>query len=345
MDIARSFPAASVVWRSRTAAWIRWWAVAVFGTLVLRANRERIGQEHAVLTFLLVALGGSVGGGWPLGLALTVGGMLALDYFFQAPYGVLSLGRDTPLDWLVLLAFVVTAALATHQLALYRSRAAERARLSELVLASVSHDLRTPLTTIKALAQQGALLGDPNAVAIEEQADRLSRLVGDLLDYSRLNEGVLPVKLELNTAEDLVGAALRQIAGLAGERLVHAHVDLSEPALVGRFDFVQSLRILTNLIENALHYSPPTSEVELSVRRIEAMLAFEVADRGPGIAAAERERIFEPFYRPRTAARDGARAGLGLAIARRLAELQGGSLEQQPRPGGGSVFVLRLQSV
>jgi len=133
----------------------------------------------------------------------------------------------------------------------------EANRLKDVVLASVSHDLRTPLTTIKALAQRARRGGDPYALEIEEQADRLGHLVADLLDLSRLKTGALSLHTDLNTAEDLVGAALRQIDGIAAGRAIETHVDLVEPALVGRFDFVQSLRILTNLLENALRYAPP----------------------------------------------------------------------------------------
>jgi len=215
-------------------------------------------------------------------------------------------------------------------------------RLKDVVLASVSHDLRTPLTTIKALAQENAVRGDRNALAIEEQADRLGHLVADLLDLSRLKGGAMPVHLELNTAEDLVGAALRQMAGVLKDRPVETNVDFTEPALAGRFDFVQSLRVLGNLLGNAVRYTPPGSPVELSVHREGGALVFAVADRGPGVPVAERDRIFEPFYRPAGAPADGGGAGLGLAIARRLAELQGGTLEYAPRSGGGSRFVLRL---
>ena len=154
----------------------------------------------------------------------------------------------------------------------------------------------------------------------------------------------MPVHPELNTAEDLVGAAVRQTAGFLKDRPVETKIDFTEPALVGWFDFVQSLRILSNLLSNAAHYTPPSSPIELSVHRYGAGLVFAVADRGPGIPVGEQERIFEPFYRPAGAPADvgGGGAGLGLAIARRLAELQGGALAYQARPGGGSVFTLRL---
>src|SRR2546422_327029 len=115
-----------------------------------------------------------------------------------------------------------------------------------------------------------------------------------------------------------------------------------EPALVGRFDFVQTLRILTNLLANAAQHTPRESPIELSVHREGETLVFAVADRGPGIPLPERERIFEPFYRPAGAAADAGGAGLGLAIARRLAELQGGAIEYADRPGGGGIFLMRL---
>jgi two-component system sensor histidine kinase KdpD len=210
------------------------------------------------------------------------------------------------------------------------------------VLASVSHDLRTPLTTIKALAQSEAMQGNRSAGAIEEQADRLTRLVSDLLDLSRLKGGGFSAIPELNTAEDLIGAAVRQTRGLFGDRTLRTVIDLSTPALVGHFDFSQSLRVLCNLLENAVRYSPVTEPIELAARREDASLVFTVSDRGPGVREDDTSRIFEPFYRAKTAAPDAGRAGLGLSIARTIAEIQGGSLRYAPRPGGGSVFSFLL---
>ena len=221
----------------------------------------------------------------------------------------------------------------------------EADRLKDLVLASVSHDLRTPLTAIKALAQSSAARGDENARVIEEQVDRLSRFVADILDLSRLKGGVFPVTLEPNTAEDLVGAVTRQVQPLLAGRTLATAVDMSQPALVGRFDFVQTLRILGNLVENAIRYSPPDAPVELGVTREGDTLVFAVADRGPGIPAAEREHLFEPFYRATTSPPDVGRAGLGLSIARHLAQAQGGRLRYETRAGGGSSFILELEAL
>ena len=221
-------------------------------------------------------------------------------------------------------------------------------RLKDALLASVSHDLRTPLTTIKALAHDIGISGDERAVVIEEEADRLNRFVADLLDLSRLAGGALTVAPEFNTADDLVGVALQRVAGAVGGRVIDVALDPSEPLLVGCFDFTHALRILANLLENAVKYSPADGPVDLAVTRAAgpagtpSWLEVSVADRGAGVPPEERERIFAPFYRPAGSPPDTGSAGLGLSIARQLAEAQGGTLHCEPRPGGGSRFVLRL---
>jgi two-component system sensor histidine kinase KdpD len=266
--------------------------------------------------------------------------------------GTLRLENDTPVSLdpaqrRFLDAITYYAALALDRVRLvaeaeHAEALREADRLKDIVLASVSHDLRTPLTTIKALAQSEALQGNASGAAIEEQADRLTRLVSDLLDLSRLKGGGFAAKPELNTADDLIGAAVRQTKGLFANRSLRTVIDLASPTLVGHFDFSQSLRVLCNLLENALRYSPANECVELAARRDGDTLVFSVSDRGPGVDPADVTRIFEPFYRSSNSPPDAGRAGLGLSIARTLAELQGGSLEYARRPGGGSIFSLRL---
>lgn len=243
------------------------------------------------------------------------------------------------------------AALGVERLRLeteadHASALREADRMKDFVLASVSHDLRTPLTAIKALAHDAAGRGEPSGVVIEEQADRLGRMVGDLLDLSRMKAGPFPVRVELNTAEDLVGAVLRQLGQPLDGRLQTPRLNLDQPALLGRFDFVQSMRILVNLIENADRYAPPGTTIDLDVRRRGDAIQFSVSDRGPGVPPSEEQRIFHPFYQPavRTGARAGG-AGLGLAIARGLAQAQGGDLRYEQRAGGGSVFTLSLPAL
>jgi two-component system sensor histidine kinase KdpD len=217
--------------------------------------------------------------------------------------------------------------------------------LKSALIAGVSHDLRTPLTTIKAIAHTLARRGSAEGVSIEEEADRLNRFVADLLDLSRLNAGGLPMHLELNSADDLMGAVVQHVRGMLGGRELRVRHDAREPILFGIFDVVQSLRVLANLVENALKYAPPAAPVELFAERRGDVLVYGVADRGPGIPESERERVFEPFYRPPGMRPDVGGAGLGLAIARRLAEAQGGAVRYEPHRGGGSIFLFEVPAV
>jgi two-component system sensor histidine kinase KdpD len=226
----------------------------------------------------------------------------------------------------------------------------ETDRLRSALLASVSHDLRTPLTTIKALAQDAERQHDldralGNVRIIEEHADRLARVVTNLLDVTRLRANTLPIRLEFNTAEDLIGAVTRQVAGVLGAHTLERRIEESDGVLAGSFDFVQSLRVLTNLVENAIRYTPRVNPIMLSARRDGDALVFEVADCGPGIPAGERTRIFEPFYRSPATAPDIGGTGLGLYIARALAEAQGGTLTYAPRAPSGSIFTFRLPAL
>jgi two-component system sensor histidine kinase KdpD len=265
--------------------------------------------------------------------------------------GVLRLAQDTALSldrsqmrFLVALSYY--AALGVERLRLegeaeHAQALREADELKNAVLASVSHDLRTPLTTIKALAHDLRMEGHERAATIEEEADRLNRFVADLLDLSRLNAGSFDVTPEVNAVEDLVGAAIQRASGMLRGHELRVALDTAEPLLVGRFDFVHALRAVVNLLENAAKYSPVGSTIELSAERAGDEIRLIVADRGMGVRAGEEQRIFDPFYRP-PGQPDTGGAGLGLSIARRMAEAQGGTVTYAPRDGGGSSFVLRL---
>ena len=256
----------------------------------------------------------------------------------------------TPTQVRVLDALSYYAALGVERVRL--AAEAERAvvlqeahRAKDAVLASVSHDLRTPLTTIKGLAHEIAEGGDDRAEIIEEEADRLNVFVAQMLDLSRIATGAAVSDVQPNEAEDLLGAAAQQVAGRLQGRELRLHVSSETPLLFGRFDFAQTLRAVVNLIENAAKYSPPHTAIDLSASREGQFLAFSVADRGPGVPLGERERIFEPFYRRSSGAPDVGGAGLGLSIARGIAEAQGGSVTLCDRDGGGSVFTLRVPAI
>src|SRR5207237_1135144 len=141
-------------------------------------------------------------------------------------------------------------------------------------------------------------------------------LVADLLDLSRMKGDAFRAAPDINTAEDLIGAAQRQAQGLlVGGRSIRTLIDLESPALVGRFDFTHALRILGNLLENALRYTTPGESVELGVHRDDDALVFTVADRGPRIASVDAQRICQPSYRHADTSPAVARARLVLPLA------------------------------
>jgi len=331
------------------------WLVAFLGlaaaALALSAGRPRVGEAHVALVLLLVVLAASAAGGRTLGITIAFAAFVVFDWFFLPPYNTLVVRN--PFDWLVLVAFLITSLVAAQLL--YRARseraAVERAealreadKLKDALLSSLSHDLRTPLTAIKALAHEMQPLGDERALIIEEQADRLNRLVTDLLEAGRLNAGALSLDIQLNAVDDLLGAVLQQISARPDQQRLR--VSLDDPAAIsfGRFDFVHSLRILGNLVDNAFKYSPDGSTIELSGGVEGENVVFRVMDRGAGVLPSERDRVFTPFYRFPGKSADGQSTGLGLSIARRLAEMQGGTLTYSDRDGGGAVFELRLPS-
>ncbi len=212
------------------------------------------------------------------------------------------------------------------------------------LLRAVSHDLRSPLTAIRvaveSLASPALVLEPADRTALLEtvrsEAQRLDRLVGNLLDLSRLQADAAQPQRELRALDGLVVQAL---AGLAG----HERVEVSIPGDLPLVDLdaAQIERVLVNLIENALKFSPDASPVRVTAASAGGHVLVRIDDEGPGIPAAERERIFEPFRHASTAA-DRKGAGLGLAIARGFAEANGGHVRGELRPGGGSSFVLAL---
>ncbi len=214
------------------------------------------------------------------------------------------------------------------------------------VLRAVSHDLRSPLTAISTavgglrneqleldLADREQLM---ETIAIESR--RLERLVGNLLDFSRLQAGAAPPAQELWTVDQLVAQALDQV-----QEAERVEVTLPPEMPVVRVDAIQVERVLVNLLENALKFAPSGSTVSVRVNVTRREVVVRVVDKGPGLPEQELERVFEPFHR---AEGDRARgAGLGLAIARGFAEANGGRVWAESVSGQGASFALALPVV
>jgi two-component system sensor histidine kinase KdpD len=225
---------------------------------------------------------------------------------------------------------------------------AEALRRSDLVktalLRAVSHDLRSPLTGIRtaigALRNRTLQLSDTDRdellETIELDADRLSRLVGDLLDLSRLEAGGATPESEVWSLDDLAREAVDSLG--ARDR-----VDVVGEAPLVNADGVQVQRVIVNLIENALRFSPADAHVVVRITATRKEAIVRVVDRGPGVPEGELERVFEPFYRRNRDTTSGA--GLGLAIARGFAAANDGRVWAESRPGQGATFALALPVV
>jgi two-component system sensor histidine kinase KdpD len=216
------------------------------------------------------------------------------------------------------------------------------------LLRAVSHDLRTPLMAISTSA--GALARDDLSIDDADRAellatilaasDRLDHLVENLLDLSRLQAGAAQPEPELVELDDLVVGALDEL----GPEARRVEVAFHDTAPAVRVDAHQIQRVLVNLVENALKYSPAGEPTRIQVGVTGSEATVRVIDRGPGVADDERERIFEPFQRGSRSG-DARGAGLGLAIARGFAEGNGGRLWVESRFGQGATFVLSLPAV
>jgi two-component system sensor histidine kinase KdpD len=268
-------------------------------------------------------------------IAVSIVSMLAFNWFFLPPTHTLQL-RDSE-NWVALAVYLVTA-VSVSTLATRRRRLEREDIAKTAVLRSVSHDLRSPITAIVTATELAA--GGVSDAEREEllesirlQAGRLDRLVGNLLDLSRLEAGAAAPELEVWPVDGLVARALDAV-GPEGET-VEVALPPELPAV--RVDGAQLERVLVNLLENALEFSPAAEPVEVTTAQAGGDLLILVADRGPGVSSLESERIFEPFVHGR---RGGS--GLGLAIAKGFAEANGGKLRVESRPEGGAIFVLAL---
>jgi two-component system sensor histidine kinase KdpD len=218
----------------------------------------------------------------------------------------------------------------------------ETERMRNAILSSVSHDLRTPLATITGAAsslveEQHEL--DPTARrelsrSIYREADRLDRLLKNLLDVMRIEAGAVQLSKEWHPVDEVVGAGLARLEGRLGDHTINAAFPPDLPLVF--VDGVLLEQVVINLVENAVKYAPPGSTIDLSASTSNREVVIEVADRGPGIPPGEEALIFDKFYRAKPAREGGV--GLGLTICRGIIEAHGGRIWAENRRGGGAVF-------
>jgi two-component system sensor histidine kinase KdpD len=221
-----------------------------------------------------------------------------------------------------------------------------RENLERALLNSVSHDLRTPLAAItgvlSAVLDEGGRLSQAARRELLEtardEAGRMNRLVGNLLDMSRLEAGAIRPRLEPCDVQDLIGCALAAVEKRLDNR--ELEVDLQQGLPLVPLDLVLMIQVLVNLLDNALKYAPAEGKLQIAASRLgEDRLCIEVADRGPGVPPEDLSRIFDKFYR--TPGPEGVGGtGLGLSICKGIVEAHGGSIRAENREGGGLRMVI-----
>jgi two-component system sensor histidine kinase KdpD len=308
-------------------------AVVLDGTeVVARAEREAV--ERGGPTEIVPMVVGNV----PLGTLIA-----------ERPPGRKAFTRDERL--------LLEAATRQAAIALDRARLDARARLAQLdaetnqlraaMFSSVTHDLRTPLASIKASVtslldssvrydetQQHELLQ-----TVLEESDRLNRLVGNILDLARIRAGALTPRRSLSAVDEIVEAVVARLRPL----MSRVSVELELPAELpeAEVDPVQIDQVVTNLLENAVRHSPDAGTVRVTVTGGDGTVRVRVADEGPGIPPDEREKVFEPFYRG-GAAPERSGSGLGLAIAKAIVTAHGGRIWIDTPTGLGTVVVFEI---
>jgi two-component system sensor histidine kinase KdpD len=339
-------------------------------TAVLAPFHERLSSTTVALAFLLVVLFAATRWGSRPAMVASLLGVTCFNFFFLPPVHTFNIAN--PQNWVALTAFLITAITAGELSARAKRRAeeaeagrreierlyneyrvaAERARQAEVfeqserlksaLLDAVTHDLRTPLTSIKAavttlLDEAG---GDEQVIlddearrdfleVINEEADRLNHFVENMVELARIEAGAISLRRRWSSVEEIVVMARARAEALTRGRRLEIELEKELPA--ARVDASLLAEVLYSLIDNAAKYSPAGSRIKIAARRAEGeMILIAVEDEGRGIPAQLRERVFDKFFR---ATSEGAASlgrprglGMGLAIARGIVEAHGGRI-------------------
>lgn len=220
-------------------------------------------------------------------------------------------------------------------------------KLQTALLNSISHDLRTPLVSITgaltSLDEQSDSLDEENRksliVTAREEADRLNRLVGNLLSMTRIESGAIKLRLEPGDIQDVVGTALEQLGKRVANHPVQVNIPTDYPLVP--MDFTLIVQVLVNVLENAVKYSPENSLIEISADLLDGKARLQIADRGVGIPSDDLTRVFDKFYRvQRPESVSGT--GLGLSISKGIIDIHKGMIYANARDGGGTVITIEL---
>lgn len=245
-----------------------------------------------------------------------------------------------------LIAIAVARARAIEQLV--KTETAQRSeQFKSVLLDAIAHDFKTPLSSIK--GSVSGLLADlyfgrderkELLTVIDEECDRINRLIGSAADMARLDAGQMKMEKAAHSVDELISAALSECEMVLRERRIELDVHDGQCLFVGDLSLMK--KVLLHLIDNANLYSSPGAPITIRTARDDASVLFSVEDRGPGIEESELARIFEKFYRGKGQRDRVDGTGMGLAIATAIVKAHGGTIEAKSSPGVGSTFTFRL---
>jgi K+-sensing histidine kinase KdpD len=346
--------------------------------VVLVPFRDHVGATTPALLLTIAAGAAAAVGGSATAVIVSVAAAAALDLAFLRPYGaldVLALEDTVALGSFLAVAGSVGFLVASQRdrrleaehrerelrelaerlealtderarLLVQAARADDLARVDDqrrAVLRSVSHDLRTPLSAIRAVVsdlRDGVVYDEATKVElltlVSDEIDRLDRLVANLLSLSRIEAGAFAPDRQAVDVQELILDRLRRLSPLF--RDVHVRTKLPDDLPLVDGDYGQLEQLMTNLLANLARHAPTGTDVWVIARRRDSMVDIEVSDRGKGIPESEHERIFEPFQR----GEGSASSGVGLAICKAIVDGHGGTIRVERTFGGGATFIVSL---
>lgn len=338
-------------------------ALVVVVAAALGPFHSHLSRSIPALVFVVPVVIAAVFGGRLAAIVVAIAGAVAINLFFIPPFGTLRVALTEDVVALAVFMLIaisvgtVVASEASQRRAAERQSqeirllTAEQERLREeasrlavleqvdqeraALLRSVSHDLRTPLASIRAVAsdlKDGPTLSDSAREemldVVCDEAERLDRIVANLLSMSRIEAGALRPTRQAVAIDELCPAVARRLSRVLNE--VDLDLQVPEDLPMVDADYVQIDQVLTNLLENAARHSPPGAVVTVAAEPVDGFVAVTVTDRGTGIPPGEREHVFEPF---RTGT-GSTSTGIGLAICKAIVEAHGGSITVEGTPSG-----------
>lgn len=315
----------------------------LFGELI----KKNLEPTNLVMFYLLAVVVSAVWWGRGPAIMTSILSVLVFDFFLIPPYLTF---RVSDIQYVFTFAGLLIVGLVVSEFASKARQQAirdETEKLQTALLNSISHDLRTPLVSITGALS--TLLQDPSRLDPEtrkellenahDESEHLNRLVGNLLDMTRVEAGTLKANPKPSELRDVIGASLQQLKEKAEKRDIRIHIPHGLPEIP--MDFSLMMRVFVNLIDNALKYSPPVAPVEITAKLLEDQVRIEIRDSGFGVSQEDLKRIFDKFYRA-VKPKQITGTGLGLSICKGIVEAHRGAIWAENNSGRGTTFIVTL---